>query len=377
MPEVQEQFFYSVEIPSNPRTVADVLITSTADETRRLSELVYPAHLAFDPTSSTRKTQVPTCVELSVLQSLLNGAHSPLHAGEEDKSPFRASLSQPPPGAAPPSMISNAFHEVAVPSQRACATTAQITHSILSIITQTVGNSKDENLTRQLQLANLWGGSPSAAPMPRKCLDSWFSEELPSPCGGEKALPRADLEFMQDPFALQYPAMDANSLPEANTGNLAPDAMHLQGATKTQRSSKHWCHFHLGEDMIAKRSFELNKKIIGRGGCNMRAIFDATGAKVRLRGRGSGHLEGGKEAPVPLMLVVTCVGSTSTFRTAIKMAVEVLHRVEAQFHATCSREEQLPCFRVASLSPGAIEHLSDILASVPSAHTAARLPQMQ
>jgi hypothetical protein len=98
---------------------------------------------------------------------------------------------------------------------------------------------------------------------------------------------------------------------------------------------------------------------------------------VRLRGRGSGHLEGGREAPVPLMLVVTCSGSVSTFRTAVEMAVEVLRRVEAQFHATCGGQERLPCFRVAGLSPDASQCLGDVLCSVPSAPSLVSLPQMQ
>merc|ERR1712166_1639750 len=147
-------------------------------------------------------------------------------------------------------------------------------------ITKTAGCSRDEGSTRQLDLAIL-EGSPSSGPMPRQCLDSWLSEELPSPYGGEKALPSADLTSMQDPFALQCrPALEPHAFDEANMGNLTNGALRLQGAKKTQRSrTKLWCHFHLGEDMIAKRSFELNKKIIGRGGCNTKAIFDATGAK--------------------------------------------------------------------------------------------------
>eukprot|EP00971_Amphidinium_carterae_P212995 4227450-Amphidinium_carterae.1 len=55
--------------------------------------------------------------------------------------------------------------------------------------------------------------------------------------------------------------------------------------------------------------FCLVKRILGKGGNNMRNIADTCNAKVRLRGIGSGFLEGaeGKEANMPLQLNVSCV----------------------------------------------------------------------
>jgi hypothetical protein len=66
-----------------------------------------------------------------------------------------------------------------------------------------------------------------------------------------------------------------------------------------------WCHFYLDPSML-EPGFDLVKKIIGRGGCNTRGIFDATQTKVRVRGKGSGHKEqhNGREAPVPLMIAL-------------------------------------------------------------------------
>jgi len=265
--------------------------------------------------------------------------------------------------------MSNLVVEVAVPFQLPVPTTAELAHSVVSIIAKTAGGSKDERLTHRLELVSLMGGSPSSAPMPRQCLDSWFSEELPSPFGGQHALQSTDLERVQDRFALQC-AFD-----EIKAADLGNKTVEILGAKKTVRcKSRHFCHFHLGEAMIAKQSFEHNKKIIGRAGCNMKAIFDATGAKVRLRGKGSGHLEGGKEAPVPLMLVVTCTDSGQAFKTAVRMAIEVLQSVEVQFHATCRAGDRVPCFRVASLSPGAADCLGNLLSTIPGT---SKLPQMQ
>jgi len=272
--------------------------------------------------------------------------------------------------------ISNLVVEVAVPSQLLVPTTAELAHSVVSIIAKTAGGSKVEKLTHRLELVSLMGGSPSSAPMPRQCLDSWFSEELPSPFGGQQALQSTDLERVQDRFALQcQPQLQAHAFDEIKVADLGNRTVDTLGAKKTVRcKSRHWCHFHLGEAMIAKRSFEHNKKIIGRAGCNMKAIFDATGAKVRLRGKGSGHLEGGKEAPVPLMLVVTCTDSGQAFKTAVRMAIEVLQGVEVQFHATCRAGDRVPCFRVAGLSPGAADCLGNLLSTIPGT---SKLPQMQ
>ena len=54
--------------------------------------------------------------------------------------------------------------------------------------------------------------------------------------------------------------------------------------------------------------FCLVKRILGKGGNNMRRIAEDCNAKVRLRGIGSGFLEGaeGKEANMPLQLNVRC-----------------------------------------------------------------------
>eukprot|EP00434_Breviolum_minutum_P036532 symbB.v1.2.032372.t1/scaffold3883.1/size53558/4 len=50
------------------------------------------------------------------------------------------------------------------------------------------------------------------------------------------------------------------------------------------------CIFHIGlED---DDDFCLVKRLLGRAGCNMRRIADSCNAKVRLRGNGSGFLEG-------------------------------------------------------------------------------------
>mmetsp|Transcript_62315 Transcript_62315/g.110736 ORF Transcript_62315/g.110736 Transcript_62315/m.110736 type:complete len:556 (+) Transcript_62315:41-1708(+) len=72
-------------------------------------------------------------------------------------------------------------------------------------------------------------------------------------------------------------------------------------------SLKYICVFQIGlED---DEEFCLVKRILGKAGNNMRRIADDCNAKVRLRGIGSGFLEGtdGREANMPLQLNVSCV----------------------------------------------------------------------
>eukprot|EP00418_Pyrodinium_bahamense_P033721 CAMPEP_0179156204 /NCGR_PEP_ID=MMETSP0796-20121207/76141_1 /TAXON_ID=73915 /ORGANISM="Pyrodinium bahamense, Strain pbaha01" /LENGTH=515 /DNA_ID=CAMNT_0020857771 /DNA_START=10 /DNA_END=1557 /DNA_ORIENTATION=+ len=133
------------------------------------------------------------------------------------------------------------------------------------------------------------------------------------------------------------------------------------GGVKVARSrrggratSKLWCHLYLSEDML-RPGFELNKKIIGHSGSCTKGIFDATGAKVRLRGRGSKHLEGGREAPVHLMLAVTTEkGELESFREAFRMAIELLRDVERRFLSFCRQRQlpapQEPCFWVGEIT---------------------------
>lgn len=71
-------------------------------------------------------------------------------------------------------------------------------------------------------------------------------------------------------------------------------------------SQKFICVFQIGlED---DEEFCLVKRILGKAGNNMRRIAEECSAKVRLRGIGSGFLEGadGKEANMPLQLNVSC-----------------------------------------------------------------------
>ena len=69
-------------------------------------------------------------------------------------------------------------------------------------------------------------------------------------------------------------------------------------------SDELWCHIFLNN--LAYPDFELVPLVIGEAGCHFRKIYQATGAKIMVRGRGSGFLESnGQEAPLPLGVAIT------------------------------------------------------------------------
>ena len=81
--------------------------------------------------------------------------------------------------------------------------------------------------------------------------------------------------------------------------------------------------------------FDFVPMLIGHKGINTKGIFSQINAKLRIRGRGSGHLEvdGRKEAPVPLMVAVTANKTDPEgFRKAIEM---ILERIQDVGHKFC------------------------------------------
>jgi len=95
------------------------------------------------------------------------------------------------------------------------------------------------------------------------------------------------------------------------------------------------CQFVIGIEEDSK--FHVVKRIIGAGGANMKNIAEETGAKLRLRGRGSKFLEGParKESSDDLML---CISSHSTVChvDAKKMVSELLEHIYEDYRVFCS-----------------------------------------
>lgn len=90
------------------------------------------------------------------------------------------------------------------------------------------------------------------------------------------------------------------------------DVHRKRNGTRRQRL---WVHIYLHMRIQGKsldkyglpRFFDLVPALIGRLGCHTKKIHEETGAKIRIRGQGSGHkeIEGEYEAPVPLMVAIS------------------------------------------------------------------------
>lgn len=91
-------------------------------------------------------------------------------------------------------------------------------------------------------------------------------------------------------------------------------------------------------ELRAPASYQLVPRLLAGGGARIRAIHEATGVKLRIRGRGSRHLEGwrGVEAPCPLALVISAPrGQRQAFREATSLAIEMLREEERIYKYSC------------------------------------------
>lgn len=129
------------------------------------------------------------------------------------------------------------------------------------------------------------------------------------------------------------------------------------------RLKRLWCHLFLDPVMLSP-GFEMAKKIIGARGGNTKSIHEATGAKVRLRGRGTGHLEikSGEEAPNLMLAITSPEGEQESFAMAVKLGVQLLRSVAQRFEAFC-RHNKMDCparlYWIGELSLAGLECLKD------------------
>jgi len=116
------------------------------------------------------------------------------------------------------------------------------------------------------------------------------------------------------------------------------------GASKWGRSrggsgsmaKKSQCQFLIGIEEEPK--FHVVRRVLGPRGQHMKEIVEKTGAKLRLRGRGSNFLEGPEqlESPDPLMLCVSAPDSLA-YDEAKRLTQELLEGVHAEYRAFCTK----------------------------------------
>jgi len=140
---------------------------------------------------------------------------------------------------------------------------------------------------------------------------------------------------------------------------------------RSKPAGRLWCEVLLRR--LRYPGFDMVPMLIGRGGCKMRAIHLATNAKVRIRGRGSGYLEvdGKREAPVSLMVVITSDRQDANgFAKAVERTTNEVKGVAERFQTFCRENNvscpQSPLYMIGDLSKEAEELL---VSTFPSATT--------
>lgn len=98
---------------------------------------------------------------------------------------------------------------------------------------------------------------------------------------------------------------------------------------------KRQCQFDIG--IVEDSKFGVVRRLLGSRGANVKAINEATGAKLRLRGRGSKFLEGPeqRESEDPLMLCVS-IPDPATYDDAVRLISELLEDIYSEYRSFCS-----------------------------------------
>ena len=106
---------------------------------------------------------------------------------------------------------------------------------------------------------------------------------------------------------------------------------------------KYTCRFDIGIDN--DKEFHVARRIIGQKGANMKRIVKQAGsdAKLRLRGKGSGFLEGvtKQESEEPLHLCVSCK-DLQGYQTAIALVKSLLEEVYADYKTLAAKNAVPP-----------------------------------
>eukprot|EP00439_Symbiodinium_sp_Y106_P054159 s3879_g7.t1 len=182
------------------------------------------------------------------------------------------------------------------------------------------------------------------------------AEWRPSPPPGIPSPTQVASEGAHDTYSPTTPGEEV-TLPE-EAQKVSARRSRRGGKLEAGDSSRYWCSFHL---LQAYAQFSVVPAMIGKRGVNTRTIFDKTGAKIRVRGRGSGHMESqtGKEAPAGLMVTVSSHRSDwNGFVEAVKLTGELIDRVQNQMYEKMGRSLGELCFEVA-LHDGGVYRLKE------------------
>ncbi|CAJ1387223.1 unnamed protein product [Effrenium voratum] len=193
-----------------------------------------------------------------------------------------------------------------------------------------------------------------------RCIEQAVAEFL-HPSKEDNLQPEVATSYVAPPFNLQPPHPWHYDKPDVMSGSTLPTVAAALAAQDSVTEEAHWCaqmhfayeaqveqyrpvdrrrrradggrfscNFHLTQ---AYQKLNVVPAIIGKQGVNTRSIYEKTGAKIRVRGRGSGHKESatGREAPAGLMVTVSaCASDLNAFNHAVTMTGELLDRIQTR-----------------------------------------------
>jgi len=110
-----------------------------------------------------------------------------------------------------------------------------------------------------------------------------------------------------------------------------------RSSSSTAAVKKYQCQYTVGIE--EERNFRVVRKLLGPHGQHVKAIAEASGTKLRLRGKGSGFLEGPEKAESsdPLMLCIsTQPGDLEGYEIAKRSVSELMEDVYRQYNKFCA-----------------------------------------
>ena len=125
-------------------------------------------------------------------------------------------------------------------------------------------------------------------------------------------------------------AAPGSGLPHSTPGS----SMSSHAREYSPGMRKFTCRFDIPIDN--DKDFQIARRVIGKSGANMKRIVATTDAKLRLRGRGSGYLEGYNraESPEPLHLCVSAP-TREGYEEAVRRVTELLESIFREYQEYC------------------------------------------
>lgn len=134
--------------------------------------------------------------------------------------------------------------------------------------------------------------------------------------------------------------------PQSSGPRLQTSGLKGQSSQGRKGPQKLLCRYNVGIEQ--NRAFNVVQKLLGDRGSHMKSIAENTGSKLRIRGRGSGFLEGPdqKEASnEPLMLCISA-STREGFDNAVQDVESLLEYVHDQYRTFC-QDRNLPVPRLS------------------------------